>query len=404
MSGDVVRFLHAGDFQLGRPLSGLTEVPEELRERLIDAPRLAAQRVFETAILEEVDFLLLSGNILDPRAADPRGMAFLLEQFELLAEHRIATYWVGGELDRPRHWPEEIALPAGVHVFAEDRVEQCVHRREGLAMANVLGTSGRQFRSTEFRHEPQAPVTVAVAHAQVDPASLEHLPVDYWALGGRPEHQVLATNTTTAHYAGSPQGVHPGETGAHGCVLVRTGDAGRAQAQFVPTDTVRWQQLQVAGSEAMSRDQLQGLLMERLRGLATEAGDRPLLVRCVVGAAGRLGARLRQEGLDKEVLHALRRQLVKASPPVWPVSLEAPFTGEMPDDWREEDTILGDYLRAVEEYRDNRQRLDIHPFLAGSAASRDLQAILAISSDDLRDSVLQQAVEVGADLLRGDHV
>ena len=65
MSGQSFRFLHAGGFQLDQPLSGLAEVPEPLIDPFIDAPFLAAQKVFDTAIEERVDFLALNGDLLD---------------------------------------------------------------------------------------------------------------------------------------------------------------------------------------------------------------------------------------------------------------------------------------------------------------------------------------------------
>ena len=81
---DTLRFLHASDFHLEAPVGGLAEVPEQLRDLLIDAPRVAAQRVFESAIAHRVDFLLLAGDILHPYNAGPGALAFLLEQFERL--------------------------------------------------------------------------------------------------------------------------------------------------------------------------------------------------------------------------------------------------------------------------------------------------------------------------------
>ena len=41
------RFIHAADFQLHRPITGITEVPEHLRELLLEAAYRAAVRVFE---------------------------------------------------------------------------------------------------------------------------------------------------------------------------------------------------------------------------------------------------------------------------------------------------------------------------------------------------------------------
>ena len=49
MSQPPLRFVHAGDLHLECPLGGVAEVPEHLRELLLDAPFLAAQQVFETA-------------------------------------------------------------------------------------------------------------------------------------------------------------------------------------------------------------------------------------------------------------------------------------------------------------------------------------------------------------------
>src|SRR5262245_15923416 len=65
MSGQHFRFLHAGGFLLDQPLAGLTEIPEPLTDLLIDAPFSAAQKVFDAAIEERVDFAVLNGDLVD---------------------------------------------------------------------------------------------------------------------------------------------------------------------------------------------------------------------------------------------------------------------------------------------------------------------------------------------------
>src|SRR5882757_2535312 len=123
MSGELVRFIHASDFHLEQPLYGMSAVPDHLRDLMIDAPYLAATRVFDSAILEHVDFLVLSGDLADLGAAGPRAIAFLLEQFERLREKDIAIYWAGGKCDEPEMWPSSIPLPENVHLFASGRIE-----------------------------------------------------------------------------------------------------------------------------------------------------------------------------------------------------------------------------------------------------------------------------------------
>src|SRR5262245_16172482 len=101
MAQPPLRFVHAGDLHLERPLSGVAEVPPHLREAFLEAPYLAAQQIFETALTEGADALLLSGDVVHLDRAGPRAIVFLLEQFQRLANHGIPVYWAGGQVDAP---------------------------------------------------------------------------------------------------------------------------------------------------------------------------------------------------------------------------------------------------------------------------------------------------------------
>ena len=76
MSAQSFRFLHAGSFHLQQTLGGIADAPEHMIELLVNAPFAAAANVFQAAISEEVDFVLLAGDILDPTRAGPRAVAF----------------------------------------------------------------------------------------------------------------------------------------------------------------------------------------------------------------------------------------------------------------------------------------------------------------------------------------
>ena len=67
-----LRFLHASDLRLERPLGGLTEVPPHWRGLCAEAPRQAAARAFELAREERCDFVVLSGDVVDPELAGLR--------------------------------------------------------------------------------------------------------------------------------------------------------------------------------------------------------------------------------------------------------------------------------------------------------------------------------------------
>src|SRR3954466_8684109 len=111
-----LRLVHASDFHLERPLYGLADIPDHLRELLIEAPYHAAEQVFETALAEDVDAVLLAGGVLHVHRAGPPAMVLLLDQFAQLGERDIPIYWAGGVADAPDTWPRSVMLPKNVHV------------------------------------------------------------------------------------------------------------------------------------------------------------------------------------------------------------------------------------------------------------------------------------------------
>ncbi len=163
------RFIHASDFHLERPMQDIMDLPDHLRRTLVEAPWKAAASVFEHALLENVDFVVLSGDLLNPVAAGAQGVAFLLDRFEELAAREIEVYWAGGGADDPERWPESVALPSNVHVFSKRGVEPVIHRRNGIPLVTLLGRSSdgaETIRAAEYAHEADDNYAIAVAMAK----------------------------------------------------------------------------------------------------------------------------------------------------------------------------------------------------------------------------------------------
>ena len=110
MSQPPLRFVHTSDFHLERPLGGVAEVPTHLRELFLDAPFEAAAQVFETALSERADALLLAGDVVDFDLVGPRAVVFLQEQFQRLADHNLPVYWACGNVDPAESWPASVVF------------------------------------------------------------------------------------------------------------------------------------------------------------------------------------------------------------------------------------------------------------------------------------------------------
>lgn len=398
-----LRLVHASDLHLERPLYGLADVPDHLRDLLIEAPYQAAEQVFETALAEDADAVLLAGDVLDVDRAGPPGIVLLLDQFSRLADRGIPVYWAGGTVDVPDNWPRSVSLPPNVHVFPIGRVESLDLVRSGETIARVQGTSCREDGEVEtrgFHRDAHGLFTIGVAHGTSDSAGHEGDRVHYMALGGRHLQQTVDHEPGLAHYCGTPQGRCPTETGPHGCTVVTVDDTGRPKTKFVATDAVRWLEQSVEITATTRQEQLHDRMVERLEKLIAQHPGIDLFVRWNIRGTGPLVNRLRPGGLADELLDDLRRQFGERSPTAWSVSIHCDSPLSVPAEWYDQETCLGDFLREVREFELHEHLpLDLRQFLPEDVRDDELAAIAQIESDEDRGALLCRTAKLGVDLL-----
>ncbi len=406
MSNWPFRFVHAADFHLEQPPFGVSDVPDHLVELFVESAYLAAERVFETVLAEEAEFLVLSGDLLDPRRTGPRGLLFLVEQFARLAERGIAVYWAGGRVDPPDAWPSALRLPENVHVFPQKGIEEHVRQRDGEPLARVMGISrmrGRGIRASDFDPDPAGLFSVGVVHGTVQAEALSARGLDYWALGGSHARHTLFGAPQVAHYPGSPQGRWPDDCGPHGCTLVQVNPPHQARTTLVATDVMRWQNERIAVDGATTRDGIQTRLRERMQGLVEANPGMDLLVSWKVVGEGPLLAPLREGTLAGELVQMLRDEYGYGPPAAWSVSLSAEPAAVLPPEWYEQQTIRGDFLRQLRHYQMNpSEPLDLESYLAGRPSAGSLGPAAQIPDQATRDRVLREAAVLGVDLLSGE--
>lgn len=408
MSYAPLRFLHASDFRLDVPVGGIAEVPEHLRDRFLDAPYHAARRVFDAALAEEVDFVLLSGGLVHARRSGPRGPAFLVEQFERLQARGISVYWAGGPADRPDAWPAAARLPENVVHFPSGAAARHVVLRDNQALALVVGRSHAGWRKIEpgdFVADHSAPYAIAVAHGIGDARPLAARGFQYWALGGRPRRGTAGGAAHRLHYPGSPQGRSPDEAGPHGATTVRIDTEGRTHLNFVATDVLRWRDERVLIDGSESRAELERRLRERVAVAAEEAGAIDLLISwTLVGSAAAWSA-LRRVLRPAELLDWLRRELGAGAPARWSVALDLETTDVAAADLAEQETILGDFLHEVRRHtNDGTLPIDMATYLSPRHAEGPLAELAGVTDASERRRVLQEVAVLGIELLGGEEV
>jgi DNA repair protein SbcD/Mre11 len=403
MSGQHFRFLHTGGFALDEPLRGLAEVPEPLVELFIDAPFQAAQKVFDAALEERVDFVALNGDLLDLSYPSARAIAFLLDNFERLDAQGISVYWACGRVDQPQDWPAVAALPGRVKQFAPTAAEELSHFRGERPVANIVGRSWHGtagFQVGEFKNDDDGLPTIVIANGTSDSQRLADQMVDYWALGGQVQRQTMGSARRVIHYAGSPQGRTSDEIGPHGCTLVHVAGDRTIRAQFTPTDSIRWHTERISIEEETTLDGVRRQLADRVKQLRGEAESRPLIVTWKLRGGTHLAGPAGRRDLAAEWQEWLRKEhfLHNGKPALWTlvVELEQP---ELPAAWFDEESMLGDFLRNLRDLAAvPPAELSLTPQIPEQHRVPAL-ATLGNWTEDEHRTVLYEAALTGAQLL-----
>lgn len=290
-----MKFIHTADLHLDSPLRGLSAYADAPAERLRTATRDAFHNLVTQTIDEQVDFMVIAGDVYDGDWKDFNTGLFFIRQMGRLRHAGIPVYLLYGNHDADSEMTRGLELPDNVHVFASRKAETFLIDDRKVAL------HGRSFKvaATTENLLPGYPEPVAgwlnigvlhtalegnSEHARYAPCSVAELQAkgyQYWALGHVHEHWVQRGDVTIA-YPGNLQGRHIRELGVRGALLVTAEDGEIAEVERLAVDVLRWHALDIdisAVADLRSAVRMVGQAMEQL--LEGTPSDLPLAVRVV---------------------------------------------------------------------------------------------------------------------------
>ena len=234
------RFVHAADIHLDSPLRSLALRDPELAELIGTATRRALERIVDLCLAEQVDALLLAGDLYDGDQTSMKTARFLAEQMRRLDEAGIDVFLVRGNHDALSRITKELVLPERVKLFG-GRAEAIPVARPGAAFDVVIhGLSFAQPHAPEsllpkYRPPLDGAVNIGLLHTSLGgapghdlyaPCSLADLAASgmrYWALG-HIHARTVVEGATTIVMPGMPQGRDINEAGPKSVTLVTIAD------------------------------------------------------------------------------------------------------------------------------------------------------------------------------------
>ena len=117
---------------------------------------------------------------------------------------------------------------------------------------------------------------------------------------------------------------------------------------------------------------------------------------------GEFNPAIRNREWTKELLEWLRNEFGRTDHGLWSVSLRVEVPKNFPIEWYEEDTILGEYMRATGRYQsDDSLKLNFMDYMP-KTVDTSITAGLGHVSPQRREEILRQATMVGLEYL-GKH-
>lgn len=366
------KFLHAADIHLDSPLHKLDYYEGAPAQEIRQATRRALDNLVQTAIAEEVSFVLIAGDLYDGDWKDYNTGLYFVSQISKLRDAGIPVYIVAGNHDAASKITKSLRLPQNVHLYPSNKPS--THRLEDPGVA----IHGRSFATPAVKKDlsvdypPPLPgyFNIGVLHTCASgreghepyaPCTLEGLRAkgyDYWALGHVHQFEVLSDDPPVV-FSGNIQGRHIRETGPKGCVLVTVDDRGRPGPVFKPLDVIRWIVADVNAAGAESGYEAVDRACDRISQLVDENEGVPLVVRVII--AGETGAHGELAADAERWANEIRSAVIDSSGErVWveKVKIRTRLPGaEEPA--KIADGALGELLRLFDELSSDRGQLEV---------------------------------------------
>lgn len=239
--------------------------------------------MIDICLHEQVDALLLAGDLYDGDQTSMKTARFLADQVRKLHEAGIKAYIIRGNHDALSRITKELTFPeSSVTLFGGRATLVEVELERGALPIAIHGISFAHHHAPEsllsrFKPPVEGAVNIGLLHtslagapghdpyAPCDPADLQRAGFRYWALG-HIHKRAVADGAATVVMPGMPQGRDIGEAGAKSVTLATVMDDGTilveerltsvAQFEHVTVDldgVLAWRDMVVSVERALGR-------------------------------------------------------------------------------------------------------------------------------------------------------
>ena len=366
----MIKFIHAADIHLDSPLRGLESYEGAPVDSIRGATRQAFKNLVELAISEEVDFVLIAGDLYDGDWKDYHTGLFFSSQMTRLRETGIRVFIVSGNHDAASQISRQLRMPNNVKIFSPkkpetitiDELDITIHGQSFAKQAITEDISatypdaipghfniGLLHTSATGRegHEPYAPCTIE---------GLMSKGYDYWALGHVHKREVLHEDPWII-FSGCIQGRHIREIGEKGCTLVSVDDGQILEVEHKEIDVLRWGIRSVDVSKAESVGDVVDLVSAVVSEEEGKSNGRPVALRLIITGKSKAHAGLIAN--PEQCINNIREIATDISNgDIWIEKVKIKTSAQIDlEEMRNRDDAIGELLRSIDNLSIDQESL-----------------------------------------------
>lgn len=302
-----IRFVHTDFLRLATPVSGISDAPGWLQKLSGNCVRQAVRNVIDTAITQEVDFLLIAGGITESSIDLAACVVWLDQQFERLRENGIRIV-INARTD------QEAAM---LQPICDTVVREQSRLIAGIDSSGHVRLSESTHSSTTTGH-PE--LIIHIGNDQAEPGRTVYHACPSLQPSG--DAEMASRNGYLALSAGAVQAVTPTETTEHGCLVIEANVTTRElKSQFFVSDVLRFATEELHLSSTITSDSLASAIADASNSIGRLAAQTVVVdwqvsadVACELADVARFG--------EFELLHRLRADVQSGHRGVWPRRIE----------------------------------------------------------------------------------
>ncbi|MDF1609424.1 DNA repair exonuclease [Hoeflea sp. YIM 152468] len=329
------RFIHTADIHLDSPLKSLALRNPDLAGLIGAATRAAFSAIVDLCIAEQVDALLIAGDLYDGDQTSMKTARFLADELGRLASAEIRTFIIRGNHDALSRVSKELVLPDLVKLFGGRPDHVLIDRAPGEKPVAIHGLSFANPAAPDSllpKYRPAVPdaINIGMMHtslggapghdpyAPCSPSDLQATGYTYWALGHIHKRTVLSGPTTIV-MPGMPQGRDINEDGPKSVTLVTIDDHGTVNLEERHTALAEFTRVTIDATGLTQWNQLAERISSALTSSRSGSAAAELVVRLGVSGETSLAWRMRR---DADLLMAEAEQRAARIGSLWVEKLE----------------------------------------------------------------------------------